>query len=183
MNDQDKSRFVTNINWFNQFFGGIKQLFESVVEIMPNGFLAEDFALTSGSFHFPSQKFAPSIPPYYVLMLKGKQFALQVLAIFDAELFAKQGRFAIEPSIIVVLHSQADRYNYVEDYALRLIKNRGIEIAQQIDGKFWGKIKARLPADFFAFQVSFDKFSVDQNSRDAVREYIVDPIIEYLEKK
>jgi hypothetical protein len=108
---------------------------------------------------------------------------LPVLAIFNPEQFGKSSLFTAEPSIVVVLHSRADRYGYIAEYALRVIENRGIEIAQQADGKVWGKISAKLPADFFSFQVSFDKFSANENSRDAVREHIVEPIIEYLEEK
>lgn len=183
MDDQNKSRFVANINWFNQFFDGIKQLFEMVIEMMPTEFFPEDFTLSSRNFYFPRQNYAPSIPPYYVLMLRGKQFALQVLAVFDPDLFARQDLFTVEPSVIVVLHSKADRSGYIDDYAMRVITNRGIKIAQRANGKFWGSINAKLPADFFSFQVPFDQFSQNQNPHDAVREYIVEPIIEKLEEK
>jgi hypothetical protein len=64
-----------------------------------------------------------------------------------------------------------------------VIENRGIEVAQQSDGKLSGKINFNPPVDFFSFQVSLEKFSADQNPREAVREYIVDPITEYLGKK
>lgn len=181
MNDQDQSRFVANVRWFNQFSGGIRQLYEIVVEmLLPTEFLPEDFTLKAGNFYFPRQNWAPTIPPYYVLMIGGKQFALQILSVFDPDQFGKPGLFAVEPSIIIVLHSQPDRFGYITDYALKVIGNRGIEIAQQADGKVSGKINNKLPVDFFSFQVSFDKFSADQNSHEAVRQYIVDPIIEYL---
>lgn len=67
------------------------------------------------------------------------------------------------------------------DHAMRVIGNKGIEITQRAEGKFSGTMHSKPPADFFSFQVSFDKFSTDQNSRDTVREHIVAPIIEYLE--
>lgn len=184
MNDQDQSRFAVNVKWFNQFFGSIRQLYGIVVEmLLPTEFFPQGFTLTSRNFYFPRQNWAPTIPPYYVLMAGGKKFALQILAVFDPGQFGKPGLFAVEPSFIVVLHSQVDRAGYITDYALRVIGNRGIEIAQQADGKVWGSMNSKPPADFFSFQVPFDKFSADQNSRDAVRECIVDPIIEYLEKK
>jgi hypothetical protein len=183
MNEEDRSRFVANVGWFNRFFGGIRQLYEIVVETLPAEFFPEGFALNSSNFYFPRQNFAPTIPPYYVLMVGGNRLVLQFLAVFDQDQFGNPGLFAAEPSVVVVLHSRADRYGYVSDYALRVVGNRGLEIDQQADGKIWGKINAKLPADFFSFQVSFDKFSANKNSRDAVSEHIVDPIIEYIEEK
>lgn len=38
-------------------------------------------------------------------------------------------------------------------------------------------------AGFFSFQVPFDVFSADRNPHDAVREYIVGPIKEYLKDR
>lgn len=184
MNDEVQSRFVANVKWFGQFFGGIRQLYGIVVESLPAEFFPEGFKLKSTNFYFPRQNWAPSIPPYYVLMVGGRQFALQILAVLDPDEFGQPGLFIAEPSLVVVLHSQANRYGYISDYALRVIGNRGIEIAQQADNnKYRGKINAKPPADFFSFQVPFDKFSTNQNSRNAVREYIADPIIEYLEEK
>lgn len=180
MNDQDQSRFVANAKWFNQFFDGIRQLYEIVVETLPTEFFPEDFKLASGNFYFPRQNYSPSIPPYYVLMVGGKELALQVLAVFDPNVFAKQGLFAVEPSLVVVMHSRSDRYGHITDYALRVIGARGIEISQQADGKVRGKINAKRPAEFLSFQVSFDKFSADQNPHNAVREHIVGPVTEYL---
>lgn len=180
MNNQDQSRLIANIKWLNDFFNGIMQLYEIVIKALPQDFLAENNTLTSRNFYFPSQKYAPTIPPYYVLMLGGQQVALQVLTILDPELFGNPDLFTKQPSIVVVLHSQTSRYGYIDDYALRLLKNRGIAVTQKADGKFWGTINAKLPADFFAFQVSFDKFSTNQNPNDAVREHITDPINDYL---
>lgn len=181
MNDRDQSRFVANIEWFNQFFGSIRQLYGIVVEmLLPTGFFPKGFALKSGNFYFPKQNWAPTIPPYYVLMCGGEQLALQIVAVFDPNIFNKQGPFALEPSFVVVVHSEAGRYSYINDYALRVIGNREIEIARRADGKFWGSMNSKPPASFFAFQVSFDEFSADQDSRDAARECIVDPITEYL---
>lgn len=182
MDEQEQSRFVANVKWFNQFFGGIRQLYGIVVETLPPGFLPEGFALSSSNFYFPRQNWAPTIPPYYALMVGGKQFALQILAVFDPDLFGKPGLFAMEPSFVTVLHSQPDEASSIDDYALRVIGNRGIESVQQPDGKFRGKIKVELPADFFSFQVSFGRFSADRDPHDAVREYIVKPISECLEK-
>lgn len=177
MNDQDRARFVSNVHWFNQFFAGIRQLYGVIVENLPSEFFPKDFKLASTNYYFTKQNFAPTIPPYYALILDGREQALQVMAVFDPELFAGQGLFAVKPSIIVVLHSQAHKYAYIDDYALRLIKNREIEITHQADGRLWGKMNSRPPAGFFSFQVSFDEFSADHNPHDAVREHIVNPIV------
>ncbi len=180
MNNQDQSRLIANVKWFNDFFNGIRQLYEIVVETLPQDFFAENSTLTSGNFYFPSQKYAPTIPSYYALMLGGEQIALQILTILDPELFSTSSLFTKEPSIVVVLHTQPSKYGYISDYALRLLGNRGIEVTQKAEDRFWGRINTKLPADFFAFQVSFDKFSASQNPNDAVREHIVEPINDYL---
>jgi hypothetical protein len=179
------SRLAANVKWFNQFFADIRQLYYIVFdEIRLTGFLPETLRKpAAGNFYFTKQNQTPSIPPYYVLGLEGKRFALQVLTVFEPDVFAKTGHFAAEPSVVVVLHSQANRYLHIDNYALRVIENRGIEVAQQNDGKLLGTININPPVDYFSFQVPLEKFSADRNPREAVREYIVDPITEYLGKK
>ena len=54
-------------------------------------------------------------------MIEGKRFAIQVLAVFDPDLFDRLGRFAAESSLVVVLQSKADRWNCIDAYALRVI--------------------------------------------------------------
>ncbi len=183
MNKEEQSRLTANVQWFNQFFAQIRQLYKSIVEGLPNEFFPEGFRLAAKNFYFTKQHQTPSIPPYYALGVEGKEFALQVMTVLEADLFDRSGHFAVEPSIVVVLHSQASRYLWIDDHALRVIRNEGIQITRQANGKFWGKMNSNPPADFFSFQVSFDKFSADKDSRDAVREHIVDPIKEYLEEK
>lgn len=183
MNKEEQSRLTANVQWFNQFFAQIRQLYKSIVEGLPNEFFPEGFRLAARNFYFIKQNQTPSIPPYYVLGVEGKQFALQVMTVLEPDLFDRSGHFAVEPSIVVVLHSQAGKYLWIDDYVLRVIRNEGIQITHQADGKLWGKMNSNPPADFFSFQVSFDKFSADKDSRDAVREHIVDPIRKYLEKK
>lgn len=184
MNDQDQEKLVANITWFNQFFGGIRQLYEIVVEMLSSTeFFPDDFALKNTNFYFPRQNWVPTIPSHYVLMVGGRRFALQLVAVFDIGLFGKPGLFDAEPSLVAVLHSQPSRYAYATDYALSVIGNRRIEIVDQTSGKFRGKITAKPPADFFSFQVPFDKFSPDKDPHDTVRQYLTDPIIEYLNDK
>ena len=110
MDNHEKSKLHSNMIWFNNFFSGIKQLFDSVYDIMPREFFSPDFELKSGNYYYPKQNYSPSIPPYYVLMVPGHTWALQLFLIVDEELIAKGSGFSPEPSLFVVLHSQADRY-------------------------------------------------------------------------
>ncbi len=181
MNHEDQTRFTANVEWFNGFFADIRQLYGLVVEMMPTDFFPAGFALAAGNFYFPKQHFAPTIPPYYVLMVRGERVALQIVAVLDPSLFVRSDPFVAEPSIVVVLHSESDRYGFIEDYALRVIGNRGIDIERHDGGRFWGKINAKLPANFFSFQVPLDRFSAERDPREAVREHIVDPITEELD--
>lgn len=182
MNKKDQPRFVANIEWFNRFFADVRELYELVVETMPDDFFPEGFALSAKNYYFPKQNSAPSIPPYYVLMVAGRQFALQIVAVFDPTRFGKPDHFTKEPSIVVVLHSQANRYSYIEDYALRVIGNRGIDVERQEGGKLWGTI-SKPQAEFFSFQIPLDRFSEERNPHDDVREHIVRPIEEELENR
>lgn len=181
MNNEDQSRFVANVEWFNRSFADIRQLYGLVVEMMPTDFFPAGFALAAGNFYFPKQHFAPTIPPYYVLMVGGEHLALQIVTVLDPSLFVRSDPFVAEPSIVVVLHSESGRYGFIEDYALRVIGNKGIGIERQDGGRLWGRINAKLPAKFFSFQVPLDRFSAERDPRDAVREHIVDPITEELE--
>ncbi len=38
MHNEDQSRFVANVEWFNRFFADIRQLYGLVVEMMPKAF-------------------------------------------------------------------------------------------------------------------------------------------------
>jgi hypothetical protein len=182
MKERDKNRFRDNINWFNQFFDGIRQIFELTVNLLPIEFIQEGFSLNRGNFFFPRYKIAPSMPPYYGLMLEGRQCALQLVAVVDDALFAPGGPFMVEPSLIVVLHTQAAKYGWLSEYALRVIKNQHLVQADNVAGTLWGKIEARYPADFFAFQVQYDKFSDNRSLQAVVSQYIVDPLLKNLER-
>ena len=180
MKERDKARFHDNIIWFNQFFEGLRQIYEHVVDLLPAEFFHEDFALNSGNYYFPRYKAAPSMPPYYALILEGRMYALQVVAVIDANLIAPSGPFIKEPSMITVIHTQPEKYGWINDFALNVIKNQNVELTTKEQGVVWGKIIAKFPADFLAFQVQYDKFSDNKNPQEAVRQFIVDPIIENL---
>jgi hypothetical protein len=182
MKERDKNRFRDNISWFNQFFDGIQQIFEMTVNLLPVEFFQESFSINRGNFFFPRYKIAPSMPPYYGLMLEGRQYALQIVAVVDDALFAQGGTFIIEPSLIVMVHTQAAKYGWLSDYALRAIKNQHLERMDKVAGTVWGKIEAKYPADFFAFQVQYDKFSDNRSLQSVVTQYIVEPILKNLER-
>lgn len=182
MKEQDRARFRANIQWFNQFFDGTRSIYEMIVNQLPTEFFPTASALSSDNYYFPRQKVAPSIPPYYALLLEGLKHALQILTITDARLIARNGYFIHEPSIIIVLHSQTNKNSWVDEFALNVIGNNKLELIRKVDGIVWGHIKSKYPADFFAFQVALDKFSDTENPQEAVRQYIVNPIIENLRK-
>ena len=177
MKDRDKARFHDNITWFNQFFDGMRQIYDYVVDQLPAEFFHEDFCLNAGNYYFPRFKAAPSLPPYYALLLEGKTHALQVVAVIDAYLFSHNGPFILEPSLITVIHTQPKKFGWINDYALNVIKNQNVMLTFKERGVVGGKINAKLPADFIAFQVQYEKFSDDTHPQNAVRKYIVDPII------
>ena len=180
MKERDKARFQANITWFNQFFDGMRQIYEHVVALLPAEFFHEDFVLNSGNYYFPRYKAAPSMPPYYALMLEGRIYALQLVSVIDANLFGTGGPFTKEPSIITVIHTQTEKYGWIKHFALNVIENQNVEITIRERGIVWGKIAGRFPADFLAFQVQYDKFSDVKNPQEAVKRNIVDPIIENL---
>jgi hypothetical protein len=177
MKDKDKARFQDNIIWFNHFFDGLRHIYEHIVELLPREFFHEGFVLNSGNFFFPRYKAAPSLPPYYALLLEGKTFALQMVSIVDANLFAQNGLFIKEPSMITLIHTQPEKYGWIDDFALSVIKNQNVELTTKERGVVHGKITGKFPANFFAFQIQYDKFTDDQNLLEAVRQNIVDPII------
>ena len=180
MKDRDKARFHDNITWFNQFFDGMRQLFEYTVDQLPAEFFMEGFTLNSGNYYFPRLKAAPSMPPYYALLLEGKTYALQVVAVIDAYLFSHSGPFILEPSLIAVIYNQPEKYGWINDTALNVIKNQNIIITSTERRGVFGKINFKFTADFFAFQVEYDRFSDTTHPQMAVQKYIVDPIIAYL---
>jgi hypothetical protein len=182
MKDRDKNRFRENISWFNQFFDGMRQIYELTVNLLPVEFFQEGFSLKRGNFFFPRYKIAPSMPPYYAMMVEGRQFALQLVAVVDDALFAAGGPFIVEPSLVVMLHTQIAKFGWLSDYALRVIKNQQLTQSDKVGNSIKGKIEASYPADFFAFQVQYDKFSDNRSLQSMVSQYIVEPILQNLER-
>ncbi len=176
MKDRDRLRFRASITWFNQFFDGLRQIYQHVAELLPAEYFPENYSLNLENYYFPDYKSAPSIPPYYALMLEGKKCALQVVSVLDPSLFAQNGRFLIEPSMVIVVVSQADKYARVDEFALQVIKNQNIEQVKKTGNIVRGKITGKFPADFFAFQVQYDRFSEDKKPEITIGSYVIDPI-------
>ena len=182
MKDRDKLRFRANISWFNQFFDGLRQIYEHVSEMLPVEFFPKRFSPSIENYYFPDLKAVPSLPPYYALMLEGNACGLQIVSVIDESLFAQGGPFSIEPSMVVLVSSEADKYVRVDEFALRVIKNQNVERVKKAGNIVRGKITAKFPADFFAFQVEYDRFSDDKNPEEAIGKYIIDPIITNLQQ-
>ncbi|GAF86837.1 unnamed protein product, partial [marine sediment metagenome] len=97
MEDQETLKFRSNMVWFNNFFGGVKQLFDLVYDHISNDFVSSEFELKSTNYHFPRQNYSPSIPPYYVLMVPGIKWAMQLILIVDEDLISQSSYFSVEP--------------------------------------------------------------------------------------
>jgi len=182
MKEQDRTRFRANLIWFNQFFDGIRALYEMIVNQLPSEYFPSVSAITGDNYYFPRQKNVPSIPPYYALLVEGLNHSLQLLTIVDAGLISRSGYFIHEPSIIGVVHTQANKNSWLDEFALNVVRNQKVEFLGNTDGILWGHIKSKYPADFFAFQVPLDKFSESPDILDAVIQYIITPVIENLRK-
>lgn len=176
MRDREKIRFQANITWFNQFFNGLRQIYEHISELLPVEFFSEHYSPCMENYYFPDFKAVPRIPPYYALMLEGKKCALQVVSVIDETLFTQGGPFFIEPSMVVMVHSQADRYARLDEFALQMIKNQNVEGIKKAGNIVRGKINAKFPAEFFAFQVQYDQFTDDKKPEIAIGTFIIDPI-------
>ena len=177
MREQDQVRFRANLLWFNQFFDGIRVLYEMTVKQLPSEYFPSVPAITNDNYYFPPQRIVPSMPPYYALLVEGLSHGLQLLTIVDAGLISRRGSFIHEPSIIAVVHTQANKNSWLDEFALNVIRNKKLQVLRITDGVIWGRIISKYPADFFAFQVTLDKFSESPDMLNAVSTYIIQPIV------
>ena len=100
----------------------------------------------------------------------------------DAGLIARNGYFTHEPSIISVVHTQANKNSWLDEFALNVIRNQKVELSRKEDNIIWGHIHSKYPADFFAFQVALDKFSEAPDPLDSVNQNIIQPVIDNLRR-
>jgi hypothetical protein len=182
MKDRDKKRFLSSMTWFNQFFEGLNQIYHHVVNLLPVEVLPDGFSVNVENFYYPSLKTAPSIPPYYALVLPGRQAALQIISVIDADAITHGGLFHPEPCMVIVVHSLPDKYAWVDEFALKVIKGQETEQIRKENDVVWGKLTGKYPADFFAFQVQYDRFSDVMDPPQAVSQWLVGPILTNLAK-
>jgi hypothetical protein len=176
MKDRDKFRFRANLTWFNQFFEGLRQIYQHVAELLPKDYFPDNYALNLENYYYPTYKAVPSIPPYFALMMEGNKCALQIVSVVDASLFSPSGQFFIEPTMVIVVISTADKYARLDEFALQVIRNQNVEVVNKTGNIMRGKFTAKFPAEFFAFQVQYDRFTDDKKPEIAIRKYIIDPI-------
>jgi hypothetical protein len=170
MYEQDKERLVANVNWFNQFFGDLKQLLQAIAKRLSN-----EFSLSSGSFYYPKSDYTPSIPSFYAIRQKGGSFAVQVYCILNPNLLEDQSAFIPEPSLVIVKHSRGDRALSLSDYGMRVIRNDLVELTgrgKMISGTILGG--EGKGTRFHAFQVPLDPFIGNQNVDEVIRKEIID---------
>jgi len=182
MKDRDKTRFQSSMTWFNQFFGGLRQIYEHILTLLPLEYLPDGFSANIENYHYPVLKAAPSIPPYYALLLPCRQVALQVISIIDADLIAHSAVFQPEPSMLVVVHSQPEKYAWVDEFAMKIVKSHDLDQVIKENDVIWGKLIGKYPANFFAFQVLYDRFSDSRNLSEVVNLWVIDPLIANLIK-
>ncbi len=182
MKEQDRARFKANIQWFNRFFDGIRSLYEMVVNQLPSELFPTASTITSDNYYYPQQKVIPYIPPYYALLVEGTNYSLQILTIVDASLISRKGFFTHEPSIITVVHTQANKNSWLDEFGLNVVRNQKIELTYTQDNVIWGHISSKYPADFFAFQVGLEKFAKNPNLSESVQQFIVKPVVDNLRR-
>jgi hypothetical protein len=182
MKDRDRKRFQSSITWFNQFFTGMKQIYELVANLLPVEFFPDGFSTNIENFYYPAFKASPSIPPYYAFVVGGRKAALQLVAVIDEGIIPLHGAFSREPSMVAVLHTRPEKYAWLDEFALKVIGAENLEQTSKTGDILHGKLAGKYPADFFAFQVQYDLFSDIRNPPEAVSQYIVKPITTGLEK-
>ncbi len=169
MDAQEQARFTANWTWFNDFFSGLKQLFDKTARL-----LRSEFGLSAPKFyHYPQPRTQPGLPQYYIMGLGGERFAVQVFAVLDLTLLENQVEFVAEPSLVIVKHSRGDKALYLQDYGLRVIRGDGLADFRNEDGWVSGLILASKTR-FQAFQVPFDAFAAGKDVEAAIRESVVE---------
>lgn len=170
MKPEDKQKFTENITWFNQFFENVRQLFERIAQG-----LKDEYDLPNKVLYYSKTNSKPTIPKYHMIGLGGPDFAIQILAVFDYSLLSNQNVFKVEPSFIIVKHSQGNSYSYVDDFGLKIVKNEEIEQLGWENNKLSGKI-LKNQTYFHAFQILFDDFAKGQDIDDVIQTQIIEQL-------
>lgn len=171
MDKEYQELFVSNVQWFNQFFFDLNTLFEYIAAE-----LIENFDLDDNKYYYYSKSdYRPSIPDYYVMgMHKKEDYAIQVYAIINPGIVKNPHPFRKEPSFVIVKHSRGDRAAYHKDFGLRVISGNGVP-AKESHEVISGKILGKEITHFHSFQVLFDLF-LNLAPKEAINTAIVEKL-------
>jgi hypothetical protein len=169
MNDQDKQRFLENITWFNNFFEDLKLLFDKI-----GNSLSVEFSMGDPNYYYYKSTSTPSIPAYYVMAQGSDSFTIQNFAIFNPSIIENVEAFNPDPSIILLRHSRGDRVLYIEEFGLRVIRNRNIRQEKINDQVVSGTILGGEETQYQAFQLPYETFASGKNLSDVIRSEVVD---------
>ncbi len=156
MNAQDQKTFSANVEWFNDFFADLHNLFKKVAK-----HLEQPLGLTDVGFYYEKSTFKPGIPPYYVMGMSGQDLAVQVFAVLDPEVLDRQGRLlAAEPSVVFVAHAEGSKGMYFDNYGRSVMEDRQIRVDEPAErGAFTGSLRvAGKDIPFSAFQILLGEF-------------------------
>jgi len=169
MDKETSNIFFQNVKWFNEFFDGLKELYDKISII-----LEKEFELSEKSYYYYKPNDKPSIPSTYHLFLGGEEFKLNLAVLFNED-DIKNKKFLVEPSIIVSVHDEyfcIEVSSYVADLQdVKQIKEENNFISGILD---WD-----TEVRFESFQVPLDLFL--EYDDKIVKEEIVSKISEILE--
>ena len=162
--------YFNNVKWFNEFFDGISQIFNSLIDDLSSEYNLEN---KDSFIYYPKANARPGIPSYVSLGIKLK-YTLQIFAILNDDLLSKNTNFKNEPSFFFVIH-KLDEFWYRSMLTLR---NENVEYIDNFDDIHHGKFRDKkpLPAeqeDFYCFQLLLDSFE----DKDSIKKTIHNDII------
>lgn len=181
MNAQDQKTFYANVEWFNDFFTDLHNLFKKVAK-----HLEQPFGLTDVGFYYEKSNFTPGIPPYYVMALGNKKdLAVQVFAVLDPEVLDRQGRLLFaEPSFVFVAHAEGSKGMYFDDYGLSVMGGRQIRVDEPAErGAFTGSLRVSgKDIPFSAFQILLGKFGEAKTLNSVLDALVVPRLRAYVDR-
>ena len=161
--------FFNNVEWFNNFFSDIGQIFKTLSDK-----IKKEFKLDQELQYYSKLMHQPSIPDYYCLLIGGNN-SVQIFVNLTRDLLENHPYFVNEPSIIVVIHKHP-RYDWVDDLGLNVLKNHNININRSKAGINSGEIKFKSSEDtlpFKAFQVRLDHFKSGENLEEIIDKNVI----------
>jgi len=166
--------FFSNVEWFNNFFSDIGEIFNTFKQK-----IKKEFGLEKELQYYQKSMYQPSIPNYYCLLMGGK-FSIQIFVNLTKELIENHPHFVNEPSIIVIKHHHP-RYDWVDELGLKVITNQSTEELGYEEKIFKGKIKFKNTEEtvpFSAFQVSLEHFKKGVNLEEIIEDVVIRKIKE-----